>query len=317
MHSHEGDPGSINAWVRVYEEDALAAAARADERLGESAVRRDGAAPPLTGRPDRAQGSLRRRRQAAHRLEQAAPRTCPTEDCDVWRQPFGRGHGAPRPSPHPRVRRRRHDGPGREPVGARPLGRGVERRLGGRARGANGARGDGDRHRRLAAHPLGVLRHVCDQADARPRLDAPGSCRSPGASTTPGRWRARSPTARCSSRRWPGPTGAERRPRCTPSPLRAHGGAPLAGARVAVSPRLASAELDADVAAGLERRARRVPAARRRARRAAGTAPDLARDRRRRRLPRRADDGDARLPPPLRRPTRRLPAVAPRVGREG
>jgi Asp-tRNA(Asn)/Glu-tRNA(Gln) amidotransferase A subunit family amidase len=32
VHSHEGDPGSINAWVRVYEEDALAAAARADQR---------------------------------------------------------------------------------------------------------------------------------------------------------------------------------------------------------------------------------------------------------------------------------------------
>ncbi len=26
-HSYDGDPGSINAWVRVYEEDALAAAA--------------------------------------------------------------------------------------------------------------------------------------------------------------------------------------------------------------------------------------------------------------------------------------------------
>jgi aspartyl-tRNA(Asn)/glutamyl-tRNA(Gln) amidotransferase subunit A len=32
-HSHEGDPESINAWVRVYEEDALGAADRADERL--------------------------------------------------------------------------------------------------------------------------------------------------------------------------------------------------------------------------------------------------------------------------------------------
>ena len=29
-HSFDGDPGSINAWVRVYEEDALAAADRAD-----------------------------------------------------------------------------------------------------------------------------------------------------------------------------------------------------------------------------------------------------------------------------------------------
>ncbi len=44
-HSFEGDPGSINAWVRVYEEDALEAAARADERL---APRRE-AAPPSAG----------------------------------------------------------------------------------------------------------------------------------------------------------------------------------------------------------------------------------------------------------------------------
>src|ERR687888_219020 len=29
-HSHDGDPASVNAWVRVYEEDARAAAARAD-----------------------------------------------------------------------------------------------------------------------------------------------------------------------------------------------------------------------------------------------------------------------------------------------
>ena len=37
-HSHEGDPGSINAWVRVYEGDALAAADRADERLAQGDV---------------------------------------------------------------------------------------------------------------------------------------------------------------------------------------------------------------------------------------------------------------------------------------
>src|SRR5215831_17202202 len=45
VHSHDGDPGSINAWVRVYEEDALAAADRADERLA------GGAAPVLCGIP--------------------------------------------------------------------------------------------------------------------------------------------------------------------------------------------------------------------------------------------------------------------------
>ena len=44
-HSHDGDPASINAWVRVYEEDALAAAAAADERLAA------GDAPLLCGVP--------------------------------------------------------------------------------------------------------------------------------------------------------------------------------------------------------------------------------------------------------------------------
>src|SRR6185312_7482538 len=44
-HSHDGDPGSINAWVRVYEENALAAAATADERLAA------GDAPLLCGVP--------------------------------------------------------------------------------------------------------------------------------------------------------------------------------------------------------------------------------------------------------------------------
>ena len=43
-HSHEGDPSSINAWVRVYEEDAIAAAKRADEVPA-------GERPPLHGVP--------------------------------------------------------------------------------------------------------------------------------------------------------------------------------------------------------------------------------------------------------------------------
>jgi aspartyl-tRNA(Asn)/glutamyl-tRNA(Gln) amidotransferase subunit A len=45
IHSHNGDPESINAWARVYEEDALAAAASADERLAA------GDAPRLCGIP--------------------------------------------------------------------------------------------------------------------------------------------------------------------------------------------------------------------------------------------------------------------------
>ena len=44
-HSHEGDVGSINAWVRLYEDDALAAADRADAWLA------TGEAPALCGIP--------------------------------------------------------------------------------------------------------------------------------------------------------------------------------------------------------------------------------------------------------------------------
>jgi aspartyl-tRNA(Asn)/glutamyl-tRNA(Gln) amidotransferase subunit A len=44
-HSHDGDPGSINAWVRVYEDDALASADRVDAWLA------SGNAPPLCGVP--------------------------------------------------------------------------------------------------------------------------------------------------------------------------------------------------------------------------------------------------------------------------
>jgi aspartyl-tRNA(Asn)/glutamyl-tRNA(Gln) amidotransferase subunit A len=84
-HSHEGDPGSINAWVRVYEEDALDAAARADERLGEAGVRRDGPAPPLTGVPI----GLKDLYAVAGKPVTASStllRDVPTDDCDVWRR---------------------------------------------------------------------------------------------------------------------------------------------------------------------------------------------------------------------------------------
>jgi aspartyl-tRNA(Asn)/glutamyl-tRNA(Gln) amidotransferase subunit A len=84
-HSHEGDPGSINAWVRVYEEDALAAAARADGRLGEAAVRRDGPAPALTGVPI----GLKDLYGVGGKPITASStllREVPVEDCDVWKR---------------------------------------------------------------------------------------------------------------------------------------------------------------------------------------------------------------------------------------
>jgi aspartyl-tRNA(Asn)/glutamyl-tRNA(Gln) amidotransferase subunit A len=44
-HTFDGSPDAINAWIRIYEERALADAARADERLA------DGHAGPLCGVP--------------------------------------------------------------------------------------------------------------------------------------------------------------------------------------------------------------------------------------------------------------------------
>jgi aspartyl-tRNA(Asn)/glutamyl-tRNA(Gln) amidotransferase subunit A len=76
-HSHDGDPGSINAWVRVYEEDARAAAARADERLAR------GDAPPLCGIPI----GLKDLYAVGGKPLTASSRVLdevPERDCDVW-----------------------------------------------------------------------------------------------------------------------------------------------------------------------------------------------------------------------------------------
>jgi aspartyl-tRNA(Asn)/glutamyl-tRNA(Gln) amidotransferase subunit A len=76
-HSHDGDPSSVNAWVRVYEEDALAAAAGADERLAA------GDAPPLCGIPI----GLKDLYAVAGKPLTASSRLLdeiPAEDCEVW-----------------------------------------------------------------------------------------------------------------------------------------------------------------------------------------------------------------------------------------
>ena len=84
-HSHEGDPGSINAWVRVYEEDAVAAAALADEHLSAAGVRRRGVPPTLTGVPV----GLKDLYAVAGKPVTASSRLLddvPAEDCDVWKR---------------------------------------------------------------------------------------------------------------------------------------------------------------------------------------------------------------------------------------
>jgi aspartyl-tRNA(Asn)/glutamyl-tRNA(Gln) amidotransferase subunit A len=76
-HSHDGDPGSVNAWVRVYEEDAFEAAARADERLAA------GDAPVLCGIPI----GLKDLYAVAGKPLTASSRVMdhvPDRDCDAW-----------------------------------------------------------------------------------------------------------------------------------------------------------------------------------------------------------------------------------------
>jgi aspartyl-tRNA(Asn)/glutamyl-tRNA(Gln) amidotransferase subunit A len=76
-HSHAGDPASINAWVRVYDEEARAAADRADARLAA------GAAPPLCGIPI----GLKDLYGVAGKPLTASSSffsETPARDCDVW-----------------------------------------------------------------------------------------------------------------------------------------------------------------------------------------------------------------------------------------
>jgi aspartyl-tRNA(Asn)/glutamyl-tRNA(Gln) amidotransferase subunit A len=75
-HSHDGDPASINAWVRVYEEDALAAAKAADSLDA-------GERPPLNGVPV----GLKDLYAVAGKPLSASSRVfedVPDRDSDVW-----------------------------------------------------------------------------------------------------------------------------------------------------------------------------------------------------------------------------------------
>jgi aspartyl-tRNA(Asn)/glutamyl-tRNA(Gln) amidotransferase subunit A len=77
VHSHDGDPASINAWVRVYDDDALAAAAYADE------LRARGDVPSLCGVPV----GLKDLYAVAGKPLTASSRVLdvvPERDCDAW-----------------------------------------------------------------------------------------------------------------------------------------------------------------------------------------------------------------------------------------
>ena len=82
-HSADGDPSSINAWVRIYADDALRAAAAADTRLTEKAQRQLGPPPPLCGVPI---GLKDLYAVAGHPLtaSSALHNEIPDDDCDAW-----------------------------------------------------------------------------------------------------------------------------------------------------------------------------------------------------------------------------------------
>ena len=227
--------------------------------------------------PDRAEGPLRRRRQAADGVERRARRSARARLRRVGAA-FRRRDGAARPSAHARVRLRRHDRPGRQSVGARALGRRLERRLGGRARVPSGRprRPAPTRPARCASPRPSAGRRRSSRRAGSSRCAA--SSRSRRRSTTPGRWPAPCATAsRCSRR----------------SPVSTHRASGGALRRYALSPRIA--ELDPDVADGFERALAALPGER------VEPPPPAARLDVARRVLRPRAHGDAPVPPPLRR----------------
>lgn len=81
--SHDGDSESINAWVRIYANDARAAATLADDRRRAETVERLGPAPTLCGVPVGLQDLL----AVADKPLTASARFLdeqPTADCTVW-----------------------------------------------------------------------------------------------------------------------------------------------------------------------------------------------------------------------------------------
>ena len=183
-------PDAVNAWVRLYPELARASARAADERLAA------GDAPALCGIPvglkDLYGIAGLPLTASSHVLEDNVA----DADAELWARLRDQGMVPARPYPHPRVRGGRHHRPGRQPVGAGPRRRRVERRERRGARRGDGSGGAGIGHVRLAAHPVGVLRHERDQADPWPLPTRRRSSRWPPRSTTRARWRGPSPIAR-------------------------------------------------------------------------------------------------------------------------
>ena len=235
--------------MRVYEEDALEAAARADERLSDAAVRRDGPAPPLTGVPI----GLKDLYGVAGKPVTASSgffEEVPTQDCDAWARLSDAGMVL---LGHLHT----HEfavGGTTDQVGS-PWD--LRRSPGGSSGGSAAALAARMTPAATGTDTAGSLRipsACCGTSAIKPTRGSSrsrASCRSPGASTTEARWRGRSPTAFSCSTRWPAPTAGVPRARSSALPS-AQAAASLEGVRVAVSPRVGEVELDPDVATGFD-----------------------------------------------------------------
>jgi hypothetical protein len=162
-HSHDGDPASVNAWVRVYEEDALGAADRADERLAA------GDAPALCGIPI----GLKDLYAVAGKPLTASSsllNEVPGRDCDVWARLAAEGMVL---LGHLHTHEFAAGGTTDQVGNPVDLTRSAGGSSGGSAAALarDDARRNRNRHGGVASHPVGDVRHRDDQADARSRLD--------------------------------------------------------------------------------------------------------------------------------------------------
>ena len=312
-HSHEGDPRSVNAWVRVYEEEALAAAAHADDARALA----DGPLPPLCGIPIGLKdlyGVAGEPLTASSSLLDERP----LADCDVWARLRAQGMillghlhthefavgGTTDQVGNPWALDRSpggSSGGSAAALAARMVPAATGTDTAGSLRIPSALCGTSTiKPTRGLVSLRGVVPLATSLDHAGPMARTLEDCApllAAMAGPDPGR---------------PGSALAAEPPAALPAPRA--GATPLAGVRLALSPRIDRAALDADVADGLDAAIAQCTALG--AELVEPPAPGVP-----------LDVGDdfldvlyaelLDLPPPLRRRPRALPAVAARVGRAG
>ena len=254
-HSHEGDPGSINAWVRVYEEDAVAAAALADEHLSAAGGTARGAPPTLTGVPV----GLKDLYGVAGKPVTASSRLLddvPARGLRRVEAPGCRGHGAPRATC--------------TPMSSPPAGRPTRSAAPGPTSAPRAARAAARRPRWRRAWfrpppaptpraPLRIPSACCGTSTIKPtrgRVSLAGVVPLSWSLDHAGPMARTLADCRLLLAAMAGPDrGRAESALHAPEPevpRKRRSARPLAGVRLAVSPRATGADLDEDVAAGFE-----------------------------------------------------------------